>query len=589
MEKSRFIIGIDLGTTNCAMSYIDTSAGEAENNILLLDIPQIFSPGEVGKDNLLPSFIYLPTEEEKKSNSFVLSWDPFGERVIGHYARKRGAEVEGRLIFSAKSWLCHLSVDRTSSFLPVDSEEEDIQKLSPVVAQASFLRHLKAAWNYKIGKDTGLKMEDQEIYLTIPASFDAFARELTLRAAKSAGFENITLLEEPQAAFYAFLHNNKDNWKDFVKVDDLILVCDVGGGTCDFSLIYVTEKDGELSLERKAVGEHLLLGGDNMDLALSYYILESLKHEGKNLSSKQFQGLINSVRISKEKILSGAMSDDIIITGAGRGLVAGSMKFTLTRDIVQHLIIDAFFPLCGIDDMPESSVTEGLTELTLLYCQDSAVTKHIAGFLRGQQPTAVLFNGGVFHSIEFKHRVLQTLYNWYGDANIREIAVQDLSTSVSKGAGYFGLVQRGEGLKIKGGIGRSYYIEIASPRPVVPGMPRKTRALCLVPLGAEEETRAVLDKRSFGLVVGQPVNFRLLSTTLRPEDKTGELVDDWEDSIQPVSTIHTTVENPAFEKGATIPVMLSANVTSIGTLEIYLFNQEKDLKEELKFNIRGDD
>jgi len=591
---SRFLIGIDLGTTNTVLSYIDTEQ-ETSGQINLFPVPQIVAPGEVAERNLLPSFIYITTEHEKKAGGLNLPWDPFGERVVGEYARKRGAEVPGRLISSAKSWLCHKGVDRTAPILPLEASE-DVQKLSPIASSATFLRHLKAAWNHSIGKETGANIEEQEIYLTIPASFDAVARELTLQAARSAGFENITLLEEPQAAFYAWLHANQETWKDLIKPGDLILVCDVGGGTTDFSLIRVTDEEGELGLKRLAVGDHLLLGGDNMDLALAYYVSEELKKKGTKLDRMQFQVLIHATRLAKEQLLSDPSLEQasIVIPGRGTGLVGGTIKTELSRETVDNILVQGFFPQCGKDEMPIQRPKTGLQELGLPYVDDTAITKHLAAFLatshlsNNEVPTAILFNGGVFKSELLRNKLFEVIQKWEDQEQptIKELANPDMDLSVSLGAAYFGLVSKGEGLKIRGGIARSYYLGIESSRPAVPGLPPEIKALCIVPQGMEEGESIQVPDKTFGLLVGQTVEFLFLASRTRQDDKPGDIIEDWEDSIEQVSKVQTSLDSPDIEPGTLIPVQIEAELTEIGTLAIYLVSKEHDQRFKLEFNVR---
>ncbi len=595
-DHSRFVIGIDLGTTNCVLSYVDLE--KEDGNIEIFPVPQIEAPGEIREYQLLPSFIYLPTKKEKEGGGLVMPWDPFGERVVGKWARLRGAQVPGRLISSAKSWLCHKGVDRTAPLLPIDAAE-DVQKLSPVVATATFLRHFKAAWNHIIGKNPDQSLEEQQVYVTIPASFDAVARDLTVQAAASAGLGKVTLLEEPQAAFYAWLNNMGEKWKEQVEPGDIILVIDVGGGTSDFSLIQVTNKDNTLMLERLAVGEHLLLGGDNMDLTLTHVLFQELKDKGHNLDQAQFQSLWNNVRLAKEKLFAEEGLDEVpvVIPGRGSGLVGGTIRTSLTRDLVARVILDGFFPECSVTDMPEKKKALGLRELGLPYCSDTAITKHLARFLtlQGQalemsgpvMPTAVLFNGGVFKAAVLRNRVMSILSDWAGQDAPKELEGTDLDLAVSRGAAHFGLVQLGDGIKIRGGIGRSYYIAVESSGLAVPGMPPVIKALCVVPKGLEEGTVVDIPQQEFGLVVGEDVEFQFMGSAQRPADQPGDLVSSWQDDeIEPVSSLRTRLDAPGIDPGTVIPVTLQAEVTEVGTLALSLVCKEKGLKFDLEFDVR---
>ena len=594
MTGSRFVVGIDLGTTNCALSYADTSDG-TRGSIGIFPVPQVISPGEVGKRKLLPSFIYIATEQEKKGGLLNLPWDPFGERVVGEYARVRGSEVPGRLVSSAKSWLCHLGIDRTQAILPLDAPE-DVQRLSPVVASATLLRHLKAAWNHTLGETHKERLEDQEIHLTIPASFDAVARELTVMAARSAGLGDITLLEEPQAAFYAWIEANPDTWTEQLEPGDLVLVCDIGGGTTDFSLIRVTSDKGRMGLERVAVGDHLLLGGDNVDLALACRLQEELKEGGRVLDQGQARSLCHGARLAKERLLSDASLEEVpvVIPGRGKGLVGGTIRAALGRGLVNDVVLNGFFPACAMDEEPLQRSRAGLQELGLPYVDDTAITRHLARFLRlharegeGDLPVAVLFNGGVMKAPGIQERILEVMGTW-GEAGrvIRSLASPDLDLAVARGAAYFGLVRRGEGIRIRGGIGRSYYIGIEGARPAVPGLPPPVKALCVLSQGMEEGSRVTLRERTFGLVVGQPVEFRFLSSNLRPDDEPGDLLDDWQGTVEEISAVQAEVEAPGLPPGTMVPVEIEAEVTAIGTLSLGLVSRERGLRFDLEFNLR---
>jgi hypothetical protein len=593
---SRFIVGIDLGTTNCVLSFIDTV--EDDRKIEIFPIPQIVSPGEVAEKELLPSFIYLPTQPEKEGGGLVMPWDPFGERVIGEYARKRGAEVPGRLVASAKSWLCHRGVDRTAPILPADAPDDET-RLSPVVASASYLRHIKAAWNSVMGGRHGEKLEDQDVYITIPASFDAVARDLTVKAAASAGLDHVTLLEEPQAAFYAWLNRNSDTWNRTVEPGDTVLVCDVGGGTSDFSMIRVEGEEGRLALERVAVGDHILLGGDNMDLAISWLKAEELKKQGTKLDRMQMQTLWHNCRLAKEQLLSDSSVDEVpvVITGRGTGLVGGTIRTSLRRDEVNEFILDGFLPLCDLSDSPAAARRSGLQEMGLPYAPDSAITKYLAAFIRDNapenaspMPSAVLFNGGVFKSSGIKQGLLDVMSLWAeSEENTPiELSGADLDLAVSRGAAFFGLARRNNGLRIKSGLERTYYIGVEMARQAIPGMPAPVSALCIAPKGTEEGTEIPLSGQTFGLVVGEAVEFQFLGAVSRAEDRVGEMIEDYEEhGIEPVASIKTSMEAPGIEPGTLIPVQIRAEVTEVGTLALSLVSAERDVTFNLEFDVRN--
>src|SRR6478672_9430655 len=382
---SRFVVGIDLGTTNSALAWVDTASEEAAS-IHLQDIPQLVNPGETAPRALLPSFLYMPGESDFPAGSLALPWDPSPSQVIGDIARRRGAENPSRLVASAKSWLSHGGASRKSPILPWGAPSE-IPHISPVEASAAYLRHLAAAFDQDVagGKRT-LALSRQDVLLTVPASFDEEARELTVQAAAAAGLTQVTLLEEPQAAFYAWIDGLGDAWRRRVAVGDLILVCDVGGGTTDFSLITVAERDGDLALERVAVGEHILLGGDNMDLALARLAQQRLETAGHKVDTWQLHGLWHQSRLAKESLLTDPSQRERPVTLLGRGsrLIGGTITTTLTIDDVQHILLDGFFPAVGRDEMPAKSRRVGLQELGLPYAADAGVTRHLARFLARQ-------------------------------------------------------------------------------------------------------------------------------------------------------------------------------------------------------------
>lgn len=593
-SDSRFIVGIDLGTTNCAVAYIDTA--EDPETIKIFNLPQVIAPGEVSEKKLLPSFIYLPSKQEKEGGGLTMPWDPFGERVIGEYARKRGAEVPGRLVASAKSWLCHKGIDRTAPILPVDALDEET-KLSPIVVSASYLRHIKAAWNSMIGSKTGENLEKQDVYLTIPASFDAVARDLTVKAASSAGLDNVTLLEEPQAAFYAWLQRNKETWNKTVEPGDTVLVCDVGGGTTDFSLIQVSGEEGRLALERIAVGDHILLGGDNMDLSLAWLKAEELKKQGTKLDKMQMQTLWHNCRLAKEKLLSDQSVDEVplVITGRGSGLVGGTIKTSLKREEVSEFIINGFLPICDASERPAAVRRAGLQEMGLPYASDSAITKYLAAFIAENSgesstamPSAILFNGGVFKSSVLKERIFQVFSTWTdGEEGPLELTGADLDLAVSRGAAFFGLAIRNDGLRIKSGLERTYYIGVEMARQAIPGMPSPLMALCIAPKGTEEGSEIPLTESVFGLMVGEPVEFQFLGSVSRAEDRVGDMVEDFEDhGIESVSSIRTEMEAPGIDPGTIIPVQIKAAVTEVGTLALSLVSKEKEVEFKLEFDVR---
>lgn len=590
VSDTRYVVGIDLGTTHTVLSYVDTEAGdEGAPRVKVLAIAQTVAPSKVEPRDNLPSFLYLAAGPEFPQGALDLPWAKARAYTVGELARSQGAAVPARLVASAKSWLCHPGVDRTAPLLPWQAPEE-VPRLSPLDASARYLEHLRDAWNEQMaGDDPFASLEGQEVYLTVPASFDAVARDLTLTAARRAGLSNVTLLEEPQAAFYAWLGHQRDRWRDMLGVGDVVLVCDIGGGTSDFSLIAVTEEGGELALERVAVGEHILLGGDNMDLALSFTVAQRLAAKGHDLDPWQTRSLWYACRVAKEQILADPDLDEAPVTVLGRGtkVVGGTVSAELTRLDIQTVLLAGFFPACQVSDHPQEQRRVGLQELGLPYASDAAITKHLAKFLSRHlgageateqqtfvRPTAVLFNGGVMKSEELRGRIVEVLGGWLaheGAAAPVELESESLELAVSAGAAYYGLVRRGKGIRIRGGTARSYYIGIESAMPAVPGLPSPLKALCVVPFGMEEGTEADIPGREFGMVVGEPVEFRFLSSTVRKEDGVGILIDRWSageiEELVPVQTAMSDEQDPP---GTTIPVSLHAAVTEVGTLDLQL-------------------
>jgi hypothetical protein len=613
--NTRFIVGIDLGTTNSALAQFDTAAPEKEARISIEAVPQLTNPNEVEERTLLPSFLYVPGELDFPKGALALPWEREPQVFAGELARKRGAENPARLVASAKSWLSYAAVDRTSPILPWGAPEE-VRKLSPVDASAEYLRHLRQAWDARVNakKNPELALGAQQVMLTVPASFDEEARELTLRAAEAAGLTNVTLLEEPQAAFYAWIDAQGDGWRKRVKVGDLILVCDVGGGTTDFSLITVSEEGGELALKRVAVGEHILLGGDNMDLALARLLQQRLEGEGHRVDTWQLQGLWHQCRLAKEKLFAEPKSQKQPVTLLGKGskLVGGTVKTELRREDLERVLADGFFPVAGRDEMPARQRRIGFQELGLPYAADPAVTKHLARFLAQQAPagedgdrirrgpsgfacpTHVLFNGGVMKAGVLRARVVEVINNWLQAEGFEPLGERDvldapdLDHAVARGAAYYGRAKRGRGVRIRSGAPRTYYIGIESSMPAVPGLPAPLKALCVVPFGMEEGTEAAIPSREFGLVVGEPAEFRFLSSTVRKADEIGSLVGDWGDEIEELSPLEVTLKLEGKED-TVLPVRLESRVTEVGTLEVWCVSRDGSQRWKLEFNIREQD
>ncbi len=601
MSQPAYIVGIDLGTTNSVLAF---SAVEAAENVTpvvgVLEIPQLTAPGVVSRQEILPSCILIPGPDDVAPDALRLPWNAHATLAAGAFARTRGAEIPHRLISSAKSWLCYNLVDRNRAILPWDSPDQNL-KLSPVEAIAAILTHLREAWNHVMvdpafsGSENN-QLEHQEIYLTVPASFDAVARELTIQAAESAGLSRVVLLEEPQAAFYAWIESSGDDWRRNVRQGDRVLVCDVGGGTTDFSLIEVSSRDGELALERVAVGDHLLVGGDNMDLALAHSVAARLSQSGTRLNAWQMQGLWHGCRKGKEQLLQGGTESvyPLTILGRGRSLIGGTLRTELAYQDVRRTLLEGFFPACRMGDAPVSGRSAGIRELGLNYEADPAVTRHLAAFISRHSdshilPNIVLFNGGVMKAGLLRERILEVLSAWNADAGqapVREMASQDLDRSVARGAVYYGLARRGKGIRIRAGLNRTYYVGVAASLPAVPGLPTPVKALCVAPFGMEEGTHLNLSGREFVLVVGEPVKFDFLGSSVRLQDAAGTLVEDWAGEIEEITTLDTVLEG---EAGDVIPVTLEIQATEIGTLELWCVARDDQRRWKLAFNVRSEE
>ncbi len=578
------IVGIDLGTTNTALAE-----AADDRPPQTFDLLQLIGPGDAQDRSTLPSFLYLAGEGEFPPGSLDLPWATEPSFMVGEAARARGSEAPLRLVSSAKSWLSHTGVDRRADILPAQTPPQQ-PKVSPVEASVRLLRHVREAWTHRF---PDRPLEDGQVYLTVPASFDAVARELTVEAAAAAGLRQVTLLEEPQAAFYAWLAEVGDGWRDALDPGDRVLVCDVGGGTTDFSLIEVTDDgDGNLGLERVAVGDHLLLGGDNMDLALAHHLATALARGTKKLDASQGRALVAGARRAKEELLGQPDLDKATFTllGSGRKLIGGKIKVELERATLEAVLLDGFFPACAADDAPVEQPRTGFMELGLPFVADAAITRHLAHFLAthagGTMPSHILFNGGVFNARLLQDRLLEVVSSWGTAPKVLTGSSNDLA--VSRGAAYYGVVRSQGGLRIRGGVARSYYIGIQSSMPAVPGVEPPIRALCVVPFGMEEGTETVVPGGELGLVVGAPVKFRFLSSTTRPDDTIGTILDEytWPDHLTETAPVTTVLEAEGMEPGTLVPVRLEVKVTEVGTLELWSVASESGQRWRLEYNVR---
>jgi molecular chaperone DnaK (HSP70) len=593
MPDARYVVGIDLGTTNCVLAWIDAQAatpGEETPRVQALAVPQLVKPGVVEARTQLPSFVYLPAANELPPASLELPWGR-AEHVLGELARARGAEVPARVVASAKSWLCSVGLDPMQAILPWNAPE-DVPRLSPVDAEAAYLQHLRAAWDAVMPAP----LDEQEVYLAVPASFDASARDLTIRAAERAGLGAARLIEEPQAAFYAWLADTGGAWRQMVRVGDVVLVCDVGGGTTDLTLVAVGEEGGSLVLERRAVGDHILLGGDNMDLTLAHAVRARLARDGTTLDEWQLRGLVHACRDAKEKLLAaGAPAQSpVVVLGRSRKVVGGAVRTQVTRDEVQAALVDGFFPEVGRDERPHAARRIGLQEIGLPYASDPAVTRHVAAFvgrhrdIAPEGPNAVLFNGGVMRADRFRGRMADVLGAWRDDgAAIRVLAGTDPDLAVARGAATYGLARRGRGVRICGGTARAYYVGVETAAPAVPGMAPPVKALCVAPFGMEEGSEVELPDAEFGLIVGDPAEFRFFGSSVRRGDGPGTVVEAWsEGEIEELPPLETTLIASG-EQGRSVPVRLEAQVTEVGTLALWCVARDGRQRWKLEFNVRA--
>lgn len=574
--SQRFIVGIDLGTTNSAVAQVDTEA--ARVGVETVAVPQLVAPGELAGRRQLPSLIYLPGEHDLAAAETALPWDRNARTVVGELAQAQGARIASRLVSSAKSWLCHGGVDRNADILPWGAEGGD--KLSPVAASAAILEHVKSSWQHS----SRAEFAAAEVVVTVPASFDEAARELTLAAAERAGFPEVILLEEPQAAFYAWIdsHGGADRGR-LLEPGDRVLVFDIGGGTTDFTLISVGD-DGE-TFERTAVGDHLLLGGDNVDLALAKLVESRLKK--KKLDPVQWHGLVQSCRRAKESLLGEDAPESVTVTVAGRGskLIGGTLSAAIERPDLDAILIDGFFPAVEANAEP-ARPRSGLQEFGLPYAADAGITRHLASFLRRHQVEtidAILFNGGAMTPATLRARVVDQIAAWQGSPP-RELANELPELAVARGAAYYGLVRRGLGARIRGGTPRVFYVGAG-------GSDDRKLAVCVAPKGLEEGSRVELD-RDFQLVTNRPVSFKLYSSTTRT-DQPGAVVDVGDGLADMSADGSDLLELPPIvtvlrARGRSrVSVRLETRVTELGSLEIWCHQPETDERWRLSFDIRA--
>lgn len=595
----RFLIGIDLGTTNSALAYIDLHEVKAGTTpkIHSFRVLQLVAPGEVGERDLLPSFLYLPGQHDLAAGATALPWDAGRSYVVGEFGRNQGARVPGRLATSAKSWLCHAGVDRSAPLLPW-SAPPDVPRLSPVEVSTRYLRHLVDAWDHTMARGKpDLAMAKQPVVLTVPASFDDMARNLTVEAARQAGIDNLTLLEEPQAAFYCWLAMHSAREVKLLKPGARCVVVDVGGGTSDFSLIQAVEQKGDIGFVRQAVGDHLLLGGDNMDLALAKSVETRLPGAGR-LDAVQYGMLTQACRQAKEVLLGPEppASFTVTVMGRGRQVIGGAQHAALTPADVRQAILDGFFPVVALDATPQRGARAGLHEMGLPYVSDPAITRHLASFLNrhaapgdegGIAPQAILFNGGVFQPDSLRERVIDVMRGWFHTASRPWepliLTNPSLDQAVAWGAAYYGWLRHSGGRRIGGGMARSYYIAVAAEHKAATA---PLTLICVVPQHLEEGQEVALEKPELELALGQPVAFPLYSSTVRDRDQPGDVLHVDAEQLWQLPPLHTVLRGGKRSGTKQVPVTLAARCTEIGTLELWCAAREGGNRWRLEFNVR---
>jgi hypothetical protein len=608
-DTARYSVGIDLGTTHCVLSWLDLQTGDDQPTLTVLAIPQLTAPGTIENLPQLPSFLYLPHGAELAEGSTTLPWTAHPEHLVGEIARNLGGKTPARLVSSAKSWLCHAGVDCKQPILPTEAAE-DVAQVSPFVVTQAYLQHLCNAWNHQFPAQP---LQHQQITLTVPASFDPAARELTVEAARSVGLTQAVLLEEPQAALYNWIETSHSDWRTQVSVGDVLLVVDIGGGTTDLSLIAVTQEQGNLQLTRVAVGDHILLGGDNMDLALAYTVKAKMEAEsGKRLEAWQLQALTHACRVAKEKLFSQPELEamPLVIASRGSSLIGGTLRSELRRDELNNVLVEGFLPLVNVGDKPVSRPRSGLRSAGLPYAQDAAITRHLAAFLTRQvnavleftdiklpehagflHPSAVLFNGGVLKADALAQRLMTVLNTWLSTENApsaRLLQGADLDLAVARGAAYFGYVRQGKGVRIKSGTAAAYYVGVESAMPAVPGLQPEVEALCIAPFGMEEGSAQALPNDEFGLIIGEPVRFRFFGSKTRREDSAGIRLESWDsDELEELDEIEITLPEDGHPLGEIIPVHLSSAITEVGTLELKAISRRNPAQHwRIEFEVR---
>ncbi|MDZ4821593.1 MAG: Hsp70 family protein, partial [Planctomycetota bacterium] len=610
-QPSRYVVGMDLGTTNSAVAYVDTQ--QQPWRVASFPIPQLVAPAEVEARDTLPSFHYQPAAGEFSPEALRLPWgvDPTakraGDSIVGFFARDHGALVPGRMIASAKSWLCHTGVDRTADLLPWHGAT-DVDRLSPVEVTARYLRHVCQAWDAQHPADP---LAQQDFVLTLPASFDEVARELTVEAAALAGLPRVVLIEEPQAAFYAWIYRHADSWEQSVSSGQKILVCDIGGGTSDFTLIRVRSgESGKVHFHRVAVGDHLILGGDNQDLALAHHLEQRLSPDGK-LDPRQWDTLVRTARRVKETLLGeGAPERMTVQVASGGSRLFGALQTEVSREEVQQWIVEGFLPRVELAAHP-STRQSGFQEFGLPYATDAAITRYLAAFLSAHRnvtigdealptdhdparPDIVLFNGGFFASPVLRERLLEVLSSWFnetGSSTWQPLVLDNdrLDLAVARGAAYYGMVRRGEGVRIAADLARTYYLGVESEAGAANDAATEPvhHAICLVPASAEAGQEVDLRDRQFQLRVSEPVEFPLFVSSTRLTDKPGEVIVVDSEQLKSLPPIRTVLRSRGKSDESVVGVELHARLTEIGTLDLWCAESAGPRSWKMQFDIRS--
>lgn len=620
-EEPELVVGIDLGTSNCALAYAELSEVKKAGRPIIhaFEVPQLVAPGDVQTRRLLPSAMYAPAGFELTAGQTDLPWRRAESgllNVVGEAAKWLGAKAPVRLVESAKSWLCHGGVNRTSAILPWHAPDE-VPKVSPVEASAAYLEHLCMAWDHVMAaSEPARALAKQRVVITVPASFDEFSRRLTLEATKKAGLEGVTLIEEPLAAFYAFMARTGGTPRTTgLSGGERVLVADVGGGTTDFTLVDVRPpatggEQGILQFERTAVGDHLLLGGDNMDLALAHAVEPQLT-KGSKLDAEGWAQLKLECRLAKETLFNHREQDSlpVVVTGRGSKLIGSARRGKLSRSLLEQVVLEGYFPVLpagGAAKSRRSSLSSGFTEYGLPYAAEPGITRHLAAFLMRHagegsgfaRVDAILFNGGTLKPPLIRDRVSGVLGAWMretGDegpvpdprALIYDEGDDVLELAVARGAAYFGLVREGLGVRVGGGSPREYFLEVGGEEAASAPATGSVRVLCVAPRGMQDGQTLDVPNREMSLVTNRPVQFPLFATTSPRKDPVGSVVEVDAEELHRLPPLQTVVKYGKQKAGTKVPVGMQVRRTELGTLELSCLSRVSGTRFKLEFDLRS--